>query len=167
MDIVQLKRRLPAVPALLVLMVLTGCGSNPISPPVEDQGSQAPIERDLPAVPDDNAPPASTNAATESLLAAADEAAAAREYNSAIAYLERAVRIDPRNPSLWLRLSAAYLANGELTAAAQHTRKAIALAGDNPTLQRAAWLHMAEVEQAMGNYSEAQALRRRWQPVRG
>ena len=86
---------------------------------------------------------------------------------TAITYLERAVRIDPRNAELWTELSAAHLADNNLAAANQHVRKAIALAGDDPALSRSAWLQMADIRQAEGNRSEADAIRRRFSAVRG
>ncbi len=163
------RKSLPLGVLLLIAVCITGCGSNPIAPEVEDQGQPVPIDRDPDENPVDGPDPTSgaSSAATESLLAAAEEAAGQQQHESAIVYLERAVRIEPRNPDLWLRLSAQYLASRSLLAAAQHAHKGIALAGDNPELQRRAWLLMADIEQAQGNFSQAQALRRRWGPVRG
>ncbi|MEM9622254.1 MAG: tetratricopeptide repeat protein [Pseudomonadota bacterium] len=150
---------------VLISLWLTACGINPTPPQVEDRTTQPPVERAGEPPAAEVKPRQTTSAATASLLAAAEQASADNQHKDAIAYLERAVRIEPRDATLWLRLSAAYLANRELDAAAQHTRKAIALARD-PDLQRDAWLQLAEIEQARGNFSEAQALRRQWQAVR-
>lgn len=89
------------------------------------------------------------------------------EPQTAVTYLERAVRIDPRNATLWIELSAAHLADNNLAAANQHVRKAIALAGQDQALTRAAWLQMADIREAEGNRSEADAIRRRFAALRG
>ena len=64
-----------------------------------------------------------------------------------------------------MAISAQHLANGELAAARQHCRKAIALAGNDPAAARAAWLQMANVEDAAGNAAQAAALRRRYRSI--
>lgn len=113
----------------------------------------------------DNTP--DTSAATLALQSAAQIAMADAEPQTAVTYLERAVRIDPRNATLWIELSAAHLADNNLAAANQHVRKAIALAGQDQALTRAAWLQMADIREAEGNRSEADAIRRRFAALRG
>ena len=108
-----------------------------------------------------------STAATATLLAAAKTAIEDDQPRNAVAYLERAVRIDPRNPELWIKLSAAHLADGNIAAANQHARKAIALAGDNDMLVRDAWLQMADIRDVEGNTAEARAIRRRYRSVSG
>jgi cytochrome c-type biogenesis protein CcmH/NrfG len=76
--------------------------------------------------------------------------------------LERAVRIEPREALLWIRLSRAHLAQGEMRAAFQHARKAIALAGSDSSKFSAAWLQLANVFTAQGKNAEAQQIRRRF-----
>ena len=159
-------------PQFIVLLVaaalLSACATAPTPPPVEDGAASAPVIRDStePQSPQDQPAPRAT-AATTALLAAAEEARAERDYNNAITYLERAVRIDPRNADLWVALSEAHLANSDLTAANQHIRKAIALAGDNPVQRQRAWLQLASIREAEGNLSEARAIRKRYQSVSG
>lgn len=154
-------------PTLLFISLLLGaCASSPERPPIEDS-SQAPIEREQPVVDTPTNTPPQTTAATTSLLAAAMSALAEDQPKTAVAYLERAIRINPRDPSLWTQLSAAHLADGKLTAANQHARKAIALAGRNPITEREAWLQMANIRDAEGNAAEAEAIRRRYQNIQG
>ena len=162
----------PRIGSLLMLSMLLGaCATSPTPPaPVEDK--TAPIERE-PALEADEEkdkdrkkPPKST-AATDSLLAAARQASEADNYANAIAYLERAVRLDPRNAQLWIQLSAAHLADENLPAATQHARKAIALAGADPGLTRDAWLQLADIREAQGNTAEAEAIRRRYTSISG
>ena len=142
---------------------------------MEDGAARAPIERE-PSVQADPPPGATASgstpdvrptAATASLLAAAEAATERQSYTDAISYLERAVRIEPRNAQLWIELSNAHLASGNTVAANQHVRKAIALAGEDPELTRHAWLQLADVREAEGNLSEARAIRRRYASMRG
>ena len=159
---------LPTFIAVTLLLWLTGCATPQTTPPVIEESGATPIEREVgeadtaatQTTPD-------TSAATVTLLAQAQAAMADAAPQTAITYLERAVRIDPRNAELWTELSAAHLADNNLAAANQHVRKAIALAGDDPALSRSAWLQMADIRQAEGNRSEADAIRRRFSAVRG
>ncbi len=149
--------------------IISACATAPAPPPIEDGSTSAPIVRES-AEPKDTQEQQSAPrpaAATTALLAAADEARATGDFNNAITYLERAVRIDPRNADLWVALSEAHLANSDLSAANQHARKAIALAGENPIQQQRAWLQLANIREAEGNLSEAQAIRRRYRSVSG
>jgi len=153
-----------------LVLLLSACTSTPITPPTVEDRQPPPIERDPQIVTDqrDGSSAASDSAAaTVSLLAAAHNAGDANDHDSAIAYLERAVRIEPRNPELWIALSNAHLDNANLTAATQHARKAIALAGTDARLVRDAWLQLADVRDAQGDHSEARAIRRRFHSMRG
>lgn len=147
---------------------LSACASGPTTPPQVEESASAPIQREVDPAPetDIESIPQST-AATATLLAAAKTALDDDQPRNAVAYLERAVRIDPRNPQLWIKLSAAHLADGNIAAANQHARKAIALAGNDTVLIRDAWLQMADIRDAEGNTSEAKAIRRRYRSVSG
>lgn len=105
--------------------------------------------------------------AAASLLAAAQTAAAEDDTASAVVLLERAIRLDPRNGELWVALADVHLQAGRMQTAAQHVRKAIALAGDDYAEQRRAWLQMAAIREAEGAVSEARSIRRRYARVRG
>ncbi|MEM7099440.1 MAG: tetratricopeptide repeat protein [Pseudomonadota bacterium] len=144
-----------------ILLFVSACGTNPYNPDiVESESSSAPIERDTQDTPE---PPASNTAqATNTLLASADAASTTGDHSRAINYLERAVRMDPRNPNIWIKLSRAYLQNDELLNATRHARKAIALAAGDDLTTRTAWLTLADIKEAEGNLNEAKSLRRRW-----
>ncbi|MCR9261051.1 MAG: tetratricopeptide repeat protein [Pseudomonadaceae bacterium] len=159
---------MPTLLALVLLVWSSGCATPPITPPVIEEAGTAPIEREV-VEPDTAATQATpdTSAATIALLAQAQAALSDDAPQTAITYLERAVRIDPRNPQLWIELSAAHLADNNLAAANQHIRKAIALAGNDPAQSRSAWLQMADIREAEGNRREADAIRRRFSAVRG
>ncbi len=155
---------------LLSLYVLSACSSNPLPPPVSDQSTQAPIERtpiDINAEEiEPNRPPA-TREATTLLLAQATAAEEDDEHDNARVYLERAIRLEPRNPELWTALAKSHLHTGNLSAANQHVRKAIALAGTDEGALRFAWLTLADIRAAEGQNVEAQAIRRRYSRSRG
>ena len=106
------------------------------------------------------APPRSS--AAQTLLARANTALRDEEPGTAIVLLERAVRIEPREAQLWIRLSKAHLDQGDTQIAFQHARKAIALAGSERNKQTAAWLQLANVYEAQGRNSDAQNIRQRY-----
>ena len=145
---------------MVLLALLYGCAAAPSvpAPPVSDPPTRAEIEQ----------PEADSSAiATATLLASASDALEQHDHHTAIAYLQRAIRIEPRDAELWVQLSAAHLLDGNLTAAHQHVRKAIALAGRDERLVRRAWLALADIRAAEGNTAEADAIRRRYEVVRG
>lgn len=154
----------PALVLLCLALGVSACSSTPTSPPVTDINDQAPIQR-APA-PSVRSEP-DTTGATTTLLARAKTARAAKDPASAIAYLERAIRLAPRDPDLWINLSAAHLDDRNLAAAEQHARKAIALSSSEPSLERRAWLQFADVLDAQGKTSEADSIRRRFRIVKG
>ncbi len=155
--------------ALGFALLLTACASPGGPPPVVEESGQAPIERDTtdPEGSSVDRESTDTSSATLALVTEARSASAARNHANAVAYLERAVRIEPRNAELWIELSAAHLKNGNLAAANQHARKAIALAGSNERLGRLAWLQLADIREAEGSSAEASAIRRRYRTGEG
>jgi tetratricopeptide (TPR) repeat protein len=161
---------------LVVVLTLAACTSAP-SPPVEERSRQAepglpPLEPP-PATPVPESPsagvpaPPASSAATLALLEGSRAASAAGDHGRAISQLERAIRIAPRDASLWTALAAEQVAAGEPALAIQQARKAIALAGDRDDLERDAWLVIADAEQARGNDREAKRIRAQWRTARG
>ena len=101
----------------------------------------------------------------ETKVAEAKAALADNNGLSAINLLERAIRMQPRDSELWVALAQAHLANNNIGAATQHARKAIALAGNEPALQRNAWLALADIREAEGMTTEARSIRRRYNRI--
>jgi Tfp pilus assembly protein PilF len=87
--------------------------------------------------------------------------------NTAIVLLERAIRIEPREALLWVRLSEVHLSQRDDVTAFQHARKAIALAGSDSNKAAAAWLQLAKVYEAQGKTREARQIRQRYSRARG
>ena len=149
-------------------LIISACASGPSVAPTIEDAQGAPIQRESDTdTPTDTEPLPEATAAINSLLAAASKASEANNHDDAIAHLMRGLRIAPRNAQLWVRLSAAHLADQNIPAATQHARKAIALAREDLGLARTAWLQLANVYEAQGNISEAKAIRRRYRFVRG
>ena len=156
---------------VVVCIGLAACSSNPASPPVQDATTQTPVERS--EAPDERAAAQQerqaiadeTREVTNMLLAQAQTALHDNNQRSAINLLERAVRLAPRDSELWVALGHAHLANGNVPSATQHVRKAIALAGDEPSARRRAWLAMADIREYEGLPAEAASIRRRYNRI--
>jgi tetratricopeptide (TPR) repeat protein len=152
---------------LAAYLTLAACASAPTPNPAPSAKAPAPgVERRQPA------PPKTNTDATFALLSEADNALDSAQPKRAILLLERAVRIEPRNFELWIRLSRAHLATENMNAAMQHARKAIALADvavgvTTATAQAKAWLQYAEVLEYRGQKQEAASIRRRYGQQRG
>ena len=110
--------------ALLLFLAVTVSACSPLSVKQDTEDY-----RDLPSAPDDsgNASPS----ATTGLLEKSRTQAAAGQYPLAAASIERALRIEPGNPYLWLELAQIHLAEGNVRQAETHARKALSLVGDD------------------------------------
>jgi len=75
----------------------------------------------------------------------------------ASASLERALRIEPRNPYLWNQLAHLRVQQRRLGEAADLAEKSNALAGPDRTLRRDNWLVIAKARYAAGDLAGAQA----------
>lgn len=80
-------------------------------------------------------PPPTQMSATGSLVALADRQAAAGDYASAAAQLERALRIRPQDPVLWQKLAWLRLQNGDFEQAATLASRSDSLAGNNAAVR--------------------------------
>ena len=76
-------------------------------------------------------PQSQTAGATQALLAQSRAARAAGSYAQASATIERALRIAPSDPRLWVELGEIQLATGDAAQAATLARKALTLATDD------------------------------------
>lgn len=89
--------------------------------------------------------------AVVSLHQQAEQEHGAGRPDNAVAVLERALRIEPRNPFLWASLAEAHLANGDPLQAENTASRANSLARSNPHLEYRNWRTIAEARQALGN----------------
>lgn len=79
------------------------------------------------------------NAAVKSLVAKADAAYDRGDYEGAIAQLERAVRIEPRNAHVWYKIASLRMALQEPVEAESLAQKSLSFAGDDKKLQSDNW----------------------------
>ncbi len=126
----------------VALLTAAGCAPGP---------RPLPTPSGVPAPPEGEPTTAPRGAATQALRADALRWERAGELERASSVLERALRIDPQDPGLWLQLSQLRLAQGELDQAEQTARKAAALAGADPDLAAASWRQVARVRRARGD----------------
>jgi tetratricopeptide (TPR) repeat protein len=93
--------------------------------------------------------------AASSLVTQARTQASGGEFGPAAATLERALRIEPGNPLLWIELGRVRLAENNAAQADAMGRKALALATGDAGAQAAAWHLIADSLRARGRDPEA------------
>jgi Flp pilus assembly protein TadD len=105
-------------------------------------------------------PPAATHhyalgSAASALVAQAHARVAAGDYVAATSTLERALRIEPDNPLVWIELGRVQLAAGNPAQADSMGHKAVGLASGDPTAQSSAWRLVADSLRARNRNPEA------------
>ncbi len=93
--------------------------------------------------------------AASALVTQARTQAGGGEYGPATATLERALRIEPGNPLLWIELGRVRLAENNAAQADAMGRKALALATGDAGAQAAAWHLIADSLHSRGRDPEA------------
>lgn len=155
------------------MLLTAGCATSSVLPPVVDtngiEDAEPAPQQEVPIEP--TASPGGrqpdTTSATLALLEQSERAASAGDADAAVAYVERAIRLNPRAADLWLQLARLQLANADPDAAVQFANKAISLAGDRMDWVRDAWLLIADARAAQGDAASARAIRERWRTYRG
>jgi tetratricopeptide (TPR) repeat protein len=94
-------------------------------------GSPAAPDAAAPSATAPARPPSETSGATSALLAQSRAARASGNYPQANATIERALRIAPSDPNLWVELGEIELASGNPAQAATLARKALTLAAND------------------------------------
>jgi tetratricopeptide (TPR) repeat protein len=154
---------------LTAAAALAACAGPPYQPspppgePIPQPGTpqpESPTSEEPPpeAPPPPPAPPPKQfrlSAASSALVTQARSLADKGEYPAAIATLERAQRIEPENPLLWIELGRVHQAEGNSAQADSMGRKALALATGDPNAQSSAWRLIAESLRARGRNQEA------------
>jgi cytochrome c-type biogenesis protein CcmH/NrfG len=133
-------------------------------PPVIDQSRDVPIEDRLPpppvtrsTVPAPVQPPVNRpqSPAVVALVDTAEQQANTGDLEGSAASLERAIRIDPRNPALWYHLATVRLSQGEARAAEQLAVKSNTLSTGNSAQQVRNWNLIARARQAQNDAAGA------------
>lgn len=157
------------VAALLAAVALAACASRGPVPPglpgeVAVPGSEAGGSPSSPSAPPPGAAPSRQfhlGPAANALVTQARTQAGGGEYAAAGATLERALRIEPDNPLLWVELGRVQMGEGNAGQADAMGRKALALASGDGEAQAAAWTLIAGSLRARGNTAEAVEAERR------
>lgn len=160
-----------ALVALAVLgLVLGGCalpGPYRASPPTAEPvpPPPAPPPPVAPSAPPEQPPPAPPlvreyhlGAATRSLVAEARNAANRGDLPAASMTLDRALRIEPRNPLLWIEIGRLRLAENDARQAEGCSRKALSLATGDRGTQSQAGRVLADALRAQRRNQEAREI---------
>ncbi len=126
-------------------------------PPTEPQ-PQTPPSDERPEPPPPIQPPPKQfrlSAASSALVSQAQTQSKSGDSVAATATLERALRIEPDNPLLWIELGRLRLRENNAVQAHGMGRKALALATGDPSAQASAWRLIAEALKEQGRNQEA------------
>jgi Tfp pilus assembly protein PilF len=121
----------------------------------------APGQPGAPAAATPQPPPAapprqfSLGPASTALVAQAHRQSGGGDWGQAAATLERALRIEPDNPLLWIELGRVRLGQNNPAQADAMGRKALALSTGDPQAQSSAWKLVADALRASGSNQEA------------
>ena len=127
--------------------LLAGCATAPAPAP-------APAPEVTPApVP----APRAENVAVAGLMETARADVAAGRLANAAASLERALRIEPRNPRLWQELARVRLKQGQYAQAESVAARSNSWAGSDNALRAENWRLIAEAREARGDADGARA----------
>ena len=155
---------------LLVGAALTACAvpspyQKPAPPPEQTPETPPPTETQPgqpPSVPEPLPPPApvvrepTLGAASRALVSQAQTQMATKNYPVAASSIERALRIEPDNPLLWIELGKVRFAEGNYVQAENMARKAVSMSVNAPRAQSSAWRLIADSYRARGKNIEAQ-----------
>jgi tetratricopeptide (TPR) repeat protein len=132
-------------------------GQQPAETPPEQQPGQPPS-----TTPEPTTPPApvvrepTLGAASRALVGQAQTQMATKNYAVAASSIERALRIEPDNPLLWIELGKVRFAEGNYVQAENMARKAVSMSVNAPRAQSSAWRLIADSYRARGKNIEAQ-----------
>jgi len=130
---------------LAVIAIMGGCAT--VQPP-------APVSE---PVPPPAPAPSTTNAAVASLVTSARADAAAGRLVQAAASLERALRIEPRNPHLWQELARVRMKQGDYAQVESVAARSNSWAGGDNRLRAENWRLIAQAREARGDAAGARA----------
>lgn len=131
---------------LIALLFLAGCATapGPELPPSEPPPPEAP-----PAPPQAEQP--RENVAIAGLMQSARADAAAGRLPNAAASLERALRIEPRNPRLWQELARVRMRQGDYAQAESLAQRSNTWGGTDNRLRAENWSLIAQSREARGD----------------
>jgi len=101
-------------------------------------------------------PPATLSPASKALVGQAQTQRRKGDLPGATVSLERALRIEPRNPLLWIEMGRLRMDQRNYPQAEAMGRKALSMAVGDATSQSNAWLLISDALRARGKNPEAQ-----------
>ncbi len=125
----------------------------------EEEAHRPPPPEEQPPPPPPRAPTIREyrlSPATKALVTQAQSLAASGDFPVAQSTVERALRIEPGNPLLWIELGKIHQAAANYPQAESTARKALSLATGDIKVQAAAWQLVAQSLRARGRVQEAQ-----------
>lgn len=135
-------------------------GRGPSIPEVPEPGTTEPvIEAPLPApLPRERpkVPPATLSPASKALVTQAQAQRSKGDLPGAAISLERALRIEPRNPLVWIEMGRLRMDQRNYTQAESMGRKALSVAIGDERSQSQAWLLIADALRARDRNTEAE-----------
>lgn len=151
---------------LIACQSLTGPPVSRPSPPPSQPGTPQPAPGTPEPQPQPSpAPPAPAPAqppkqfrlstASAALVKQAHAQSGKGDFSAATATVERALRIEPNNPLLWIELGQVHLAEGNTSQAESMGRKAVALSVGDPNAQSSAWRLVGDALRTRGRVLEA------------
>jgi len=137
----------------VLLVLLAACATPPEAPPA---GQPEPAPQTEPPPP----PVArSEHTAVAGLMETARADAAAGKLSTAAASIERALRIEPRNPRLWQELARIRLQQGQFVQVESVAARSNSFAGADNALRAENWRLIAQSREARGDADGARTAR--------
>lgn len=136
---------------VFLAVLVAGCATQP-GAPVSEPAQPAQPPPVTPAIP-----PHKENIAIAGLMDSARADTAAGNLAGAAASLERALRIEPRNPRLWHELARLRLKQGQHAQAENVAARSNSWAGDDKALRAENWRLIAQSREARGDAEGAKA----------
>jgi tetratricopeptide (TPR) repeat protein len=146
-------------------LALCACNSLRSPPPFQEQapnpsGTAQPPPPGQPSAGAPSRPPPKQyhlGPASTALVSQAHKQLAGGDFGLAAATIERAMRIEPDNPLLWIELGRVRYTAGDASQANSMGHKALALATGDPQAQAAAWHLIADSLRSLQRNEEAAA----------
>ena len=157
---------------VFITLILSGCASTPNVPtgdvsnaeiktvPIEERavvdGEALPLPRD-PVLTTEVLPEASpASPVVKRLMASSQQQRKIKNWDGASGSLERALRLEPRNPYLWSALAEVKFEQGAWKKSIQLAAKSNTLSGNDVQLRRSNWNLMANAHKSLGNDAAAE-----------
>ena len=132
-----------------VIIALSGCSSSYLKDKQQSRSEDANFRKQI-------KPDSSTSPAVLALIKKARIDALNGNIDKAMLRLERAVRIEPANASVWHYMSKLFLQQENYKQASGYASKSITLAGDNKNLRIDNWRIIGHSRYRLGNVKGAQ-----------